>query len=68
MTTNGVRVCLDRWYVIVIFSCLMQTVPMHFDGLFDCSIGHFNRQSRKAAVRSGVVLYCTEGRGEGVSS
>ena len=46
MTTNGVRVCLDRWYVMVIFLCLMQTVPMHFDGLFDCSIGHFNRHSK----------------------
>ena len=29
---------------------------MHFDGLFDCSKGNFNRQSLKT-VRSRVVLY-----------
>ena len=49
MTTNGV--CIDRWYVMIIFSCLTRTVSMHFDGLFDCSKGHFNRQSLKAVVR-----------------
>ena len=33
---------------------------MHFNdnGLFDCSKGYFNRQSLKAVVGSGVVLYC----------
>ena len=56
MTTNGV--CIDRWYVMIIFSCLTRTVSMHFDGLFDCSKGHFNRQSLKAVVRSQVVLNC----------
>ena len=25
MTTNGV--CIDRWYVMMIFSCLTRTVP-----------------------------------------
>ena len=39
MTTNGV--CIDRWYVMIIFLHLMQAVLMHFDGLFDCSKGHF---------------------------
>ena len=29
-----------------------------FRWLFDCSKGHFNRQSLKAVVRSRVVLYC----------
>ena len=53
MTTNGV--CIDRWYVMIIFSCSTRTVSIHFDGLFDCSKGHFNRQSLKTVVRSRVV-------------
>ena len=44
--------------MIGIFLCLLLTVSMHFDGLFDCSKGGFNRQSLKAVVRSRVVLYC----------
>ena len=50
MTTNDV--CIDRLYVMIIFSCLKRTVSMHFDGVLDCSKGHFNRQSLKAVVRS----------------
>ena len=30
---------------------------MYFVGLFDCSKGHFNKQSLKATVRSRVVLH-----------
>ena len=56
MTTNGA--CIDRWYVMIIFLCLTQTVSMHFDGPFDCLKGHLNRQSLKAVVRSRVGLYC----------
>ena len=48
MATNSVHI--DRLYVMI-FSCLTRTVLMHFDGLFDCSKGYFNRQSLKAVVR-----------------
>ena len=40
--------------------CLTQTVTMHFNGLFDCSKGHFNRQSLKTElcqVMSHSILY-----------
>ena len=60
MTTNGVHATTDDMFmnVVMIFSCLTRTVSMHFDGLFDCSKGHLNRQSLKAVVRSQVVLTC----------
>ena len=41
VTSNGHgAVCMDRWYLMIIFSCLTRTVSMHFDGVFDCSKGH----------------------------
>ena len=57
MDANGV--CIDRsGYVMTIFSSLTCTVLMHFDGLFDCSKGNFNKQSLKTVVRSRFVLFC----------
>ena len=57
MDTNGV--CIDKSYVMIIFSCLTRTVTvlMHFDELFDCSKGNSNGRSLKAVVKSQVVLY-----------
>ena len=42
MITNGVYI--DTWYVMIISLCLTQTLPVHFNRLFDCSKGHFNTQ------------------------
>ena len=44
-------VCNDN---IFVFNGTMST---HFDGLFDCLKGYFNRQSLKTVVRSRVVLF-----------
>ena len=64
---NGL--CIDRWYVMGIFSCLTQAVSMYFDGLFDCSNDHFNRRSLNAAVRSRTYSIDVKGvGGGGVSS
>ena len=52
VTSNSV--CMDRWYVMI-FSCFKRTVSIHFDGLFDCSKGYFNRPSLKTVVWSRVV-------------
>ena len=59
MATDGV--CIERWYIMIIFSSLTQTACVDAFrwavGLFDGSKGYFNRQSLKAVVRSQVVLY-----------
>ena len=57
MDTNGVSIYRSG-YVMIIFSSLTCTLLIHFDGLFDCSKGNFNKQSLKTVVRSRVVLYC----------
>ena len=43
---------------MIIFSCLIRTVSMHFNGLFDCSKGHFNRVTEGSCeVTSRSLLY-----------
>ena len=51
VTSN--TVCMDRWYVMI-FSCFKRTVSIHFDGLFACSKGYFNRLS---GHESFLILY-----------
>ena len=57
MDTNGVYI--DRWYVIIIFSCfkkreLCRCISMGCSTVEKAT--DFNRQSLKAVVRSRVVL------------
>ena len=66
--------CIDRWLVMTIFSYL----TMHFDALFDCSKGNFNRHCRQLLGHKSFYIVFKKkenridvkggGGGEGISS